>query len=176
MIDFITTSVLLFGSNEATIQLPEGLAKALIAAHSGWRYIILILLVMAIIYGKQTASGKKAYEGATKKMGMFTMIAVDIQLLGGLVLYFFFIASQTNFKLGKLKDQMGVSQFRSIAVEHAIGMLIALVLIHIGYSKAKKALNDTEAGKKQYVFYLIALIIILLSIPWPFLHPERGWF
>ena len=90
MIDFITTSVLLFGSSEATIQLPEGLAKALIAAHSGWRYIILILLVMAIIYGKQTASGKKPFEGGTKKMGMFTMIAVDIQLLGGLVLYFFF--------------------------------------------------------------------------------------
>jgi|JI102314DRNA_FD_contig_91_643976_length_1237_multi_3_in_0_out_0_3 heme A synthase len=176
MIGFITSSVLLFGSAEATIHLPEGLAKALIAAHSGWRYIILILLVMAIIYGKQTASGKKAYEGATKKMGMFTMIAVDIQLLGGLVLYFFFVASTTNFKLGKLKDQLGISQFRSIAVEHAIGMLIALVLIHIGYSKAKKALNDTEAGKKQYVFYLIALIVILLSIPWPFLHPERGWF
>ena len=176
MIDFITSSVLLFGSSEATIQLPEGLAKALIAAHSGWRYVILILLVMAIIYGKQTASGKKPFEGGTKKMGMFTMIAVDIQLLGGLVLYFFFMASQTMFKMGKLKDQMGISEFRNIAVEHAIGMLIALVLIHIGYSKAKKALNDTEAGKKQYVFYLIALIVILLSIPWPFLHPERGWF
>lgn len=176
MIDFVHTSVLLFGSNEATIHLPEGLSKALIAAHSGWRYVILILLILAIYYGNLTAKGKKAYEGATKKMGMFTMIAVDIQLMVGLVLYFFFIASQTNFKIGKLKDQIGVPMFRSIAIDHAIGMLIALVLIHIGYAKAKKALNDTEAGKKQFTYMLIALIIILISIPWPFLHHERGWF
>ena len=171
-----TTPVLLFGSNESTISMPEGLAKALIAAHSGWRYVILILIVMAIVYARQTAKGKRAFEGGTKKMGMFTMIAMDIQLLGGLVLYFFFIGSQTKFKLGKLKDQLDVPAFRTIAMEHAIGMLIAVVLVHIGYAKAKKALNDTEAGKKQFIYMLIALIIILLSIPWPFLHPERGWF
>ena len=176
MIDLILSPVLLFGSNEATIHMPEGLSKALIAMHSGWRYVILVLMILAIIYGKQTASGKKAFDGATKKMGMFTMIAMDIQLLVGLVLYFFFIASQTNFKIGKFTDQLGVGQFRTIAVEHAIGMMIALVLVHVGYAKAKKALNDTEAGKKQYIYMLIALIIILLSIPWPFMHPERGWF
>jgi heme A synthase len=176
MLNSIITPVLLFGSNESTISMPEGLSKALIAAHSGWRYVILILIVMAIVYARQTAKGKRAFEGGTKKMGMFTMIAMDIQLLGGLVLYFFFLASQTKFKIGKLTDQLEVSSFRTIAVEHAIGMLIAIVLVHMGYAKAKKALNDTEAGKKQFTYMLIALIIILLSIPWPFLHPERGWF
>lgn len=176
MTDLILSSTLLFGSNEATIHLPEGLSKALIAMHSGWRYVILILLVLAIVYAKQTASGKKAFEGATKKMGMFTMIAADIQLLVGLVLYFYFLASQTNFKMGKLTDQLAVGQFRSIAIDHAVGMLIALILIHVGYAKAKKALNDTDAGKKQFTYMLIALIVILISIPWPFMHPERGWF
>jgi heme A synthase len=176
MLSSIITPVLLFGSNESTISMPEGLAKALIAAHSGWRYVILILIVMAIVYARQTAKGKRPFEGGTKKMGMFTMIAMDIQLLGGLVLYFFFLASQTKFKIGKLTDQLEVSSFRTIALEHAIGMLIAIVLVHMGYAKAKKALNDTEAGKKQFIYMLIALIIILLSIPWPFLHPERGWF
>jgi len=176
MTDLILSSVLLFGSNEATINMPEGLSKALTAMHSGWRYVIIVLIILAIIYGKQTALGKKAFNGTTKKMGMFTMIAMDIQFLGGLVLYFFFLSSQTNFKIGKLTDQLGVSQFRTIALEHAIGMLIALILVHVGYAKAKKALNDTEAGKKQYIYMLIAFIIILISIPWPFLHPERGWY
>lgn len=176
MTDLIHSGILLFGSNESVIHLPEGLSKALLAAHSGMRYIILILLILAIIYANQTKSGKKPFEGSTKKMGMFTMIFVDIQLLVGLVLYFFFIASQTNFKIGKLTDQLQVGMFRSIAIDHAIGMLIAVVLIHLGYAKAKKALNAEDAGKKQFMFFLIALILILVSIPWPFLHHERGWF
>lgn len=175
MSDLLFSTVLLFGSNEGTMHLPEGMAKALLASHSGMRYIILILLLLAVVFASQTRSGKRPFEGATKKTGMFTMILIDIQLLMGLVMYFFFLASQTNFKMGKLKDQLEVSSFRSIAVEHFIGMMIAVVLIHLGYAKAKKALNAEEAGKKQFLFYLIALIIILLSIPWPFMHPERGW-
>lgn len=175
MTDLLFSTILLFGSNEGTLHLPEGLSKALIASHSGMRYIILILMILAVVFANQSSKGKRPFEGATKKTGMFTMILIDVQLLMGLVLYFFFIASQTNFKIGKLTDQLGVSSFRSIAVEHALGMFIALVLVHIGYAKAKKAMSATEAGRKQFIYYLIALILILLSIPWPFLHPERGW-
>jgi hypothetical protein len=176
MLELLFSSVLLFGSNEATIHLPEGLTKALLASHSGMRYILLILLILAIVFARQTASGKKPFLGATKKMGMFTMILVDLQLLIGALLYFNFIATQTNFKLGKLKDQLGAPMFRSIALDHALGMAIAILLIHLGYAKAKKAMNDVDAGKKQYIYYLIALIVILVSIPWPFLHHERSWF
>ena len=175
MIATILSTVLLFGSDEATMHLPEGLYKALMGFHSGWRYIIIILMLLGIIYGWQASKGKKPFAGATKKMGMFTMIAMDLQLVVGLILYFFWLSSQTNFKIAKLTDQLGVPQFRSITLEHAIGMLIAIILVHIGYSKAKKALNDIDAGKKQFVWFLIAFILILLSIPWPFLHPERGW-
>lgn len=170
------SDILLFGSNEPTMHMPEAMAKAVTSFHSGWRYIILIVMVLAIIFARQTAKGKKPFIGQTKKFGMFTLIAADIQLVLGLVLYFFFLAAQTNFKLGKLKDQIEVPMFRTIAVDHVVGMLIALILIHIGYAKAKKALNDVDAGKKQFTYFLIALIIILVSIPWPFLHHERGWF
>ncbi|HMU69721.1 MAG TPA: hypothetical protein PK511_07480 [Chitinophagales bacterium] len=176
MTDLLFANVLLFGSNEPTVHLPEGLYKALLASHSGLRYIVMILLILAVVYARQTSSGKKPFAGATKKMGMFTMILVDIQLLVGAALYFNFIASQTNFKLGKLKDQLSAPMFRSIALDHALGMFIAIVLIHLGYAKAKKSMNDVDAGKKQFMFYLIALILILVSIPWPFLHHERGWF
>lgn len=175
MINLLFSGVLLFGSNESTMHLPEGMSKALLASHSGMRYIIILLMIMAIVYAYQTSKGKRPFEGGTKKMGMFTMIFIDIQLLMGLVMYFFFLAGQTNFKIGKLKDQLEVSMFRSIAVDHFIGMLIAIVLVHIGYAKAKKAMNDVDAGRKQFLFYLIAFIIIMLVIPWPFMHPERGW-
>ncbi len=175
MTDLLFSQVLLFGSNEGSLHLPEGLSKALIGFHSGWRYIILIVLILAIVFGYQTSKGKKPFLGGTQKAGFFTMLAVDIQFVVGAILYFFFIAGQTNFKIGKLTDQLGSPMFRTIALDHAVLMFIALIFIHIGYSKAKKARNVVDAGKKQFVWMLIALILILIGIPWPFLHHERGW-
>ncbi|MBK7567950.1 MAG: hypothetical protein KBF42_05985 [Chitinophagales bacterium] len=171
----IISTVLLFGSDEATRHLPEGLYKALMGFHSGWRYIILILMVLGIWFGFQTSKGKRPFAGATKKMGMFTMISIDLQLVAGLLLYFNWISTQTNFKISNIASQMGVAIFRNIALDHAIGMLIAIIFIHIGYAKAKKALNDADAGRKQFIWFLIAFILILVSIPWPFLYETRGW-
>lgn len=85
--------------------MSENLIKALLGMHSGWRYIILILLIAAIVYARQTASGKRPFAGATKKLGMFTMIAIDIQLLLGILLYYNFMQVTTHFNLGTFKHQ-----------------------------------------------------------------------
>jgi len=175
MILTLISAVLLNGSNEVAAHLPEGLYKALTGFHSGWRYIVIILLVLGIWFGFQTSKGKKPFAGATKKMGMFSMIAMDLQLVAGLLLYFHWISTQTNFKISNITDQLGAPSFRNIALDHAIGMLLALIFVHIGYAKAKKALNDVDAGRKQFIWFLIAFILILVSIPWPFLYDGRGW-
>lgn len=175
MTDLLFSDILLFGSNEGIRGLPEGLYKALVGFHSGWRYIILILLILAIVFGYQTSRGKRPFPGITRKMGLFTMIAVDIQLVVGLVLYFNFLSLFTDFKIGKLTDQLGVPIFRNIVLDHAVGMFLGLILIHIGYAKAKKSISDLESGRKQFMWMLIALILILISIPWPFMYPQRGW-
>jgi hypothetical protein len=49
------------------------------------------------------------------------------------------------------------------AVEHISGMLIAIILITVARGKAK-ILNYQAAAW----LYLIALIILLVTIPWPF--------
>ena len=57
---------------------------------------------------------------------------------------------------------------RFFAIEHLTGMLIAIILLHIGKAQGKKAINDRSKHRRTLVFYLLALLIILLSIPWPF--------
>ncbi len=47
-------------------------------------------------------------------------------------------------------------------------MLIAIVLITIGRSAAKKNIPDAAKFKRSFWFYLIALLIILATVPWPF--------
>jgi hypothetical protein len=61
---------------------------------------------------------------------------------------------------------------RFYLVEHISLMIVAIILITVGYSKAKKA----ASWKPVFTYYLIGLILILASIPWPFRIPVAGWF
>ena len=65
------------------------------------------------------------------------------------------------------------SAYRFFAVEHFAGMLIGIILITIARGKAK-VLNYKAASW----LLLIALLIILATIPWPFRDAEiaRPWF
>jgi hypothetical protein len=49
-------------------------------------------------------------------------------------------------------------------------MIIALVLITMGYSKHKKKLTSKPKFKTLSIFYGIALIFVLSRIPW------AAWF
>jgi hypothetical protein len=103
---------------------------------------------------------------------------MDIQLIIGLVLYIFGPMGLKNIQNMGMGEVMKNSYTRFFAMEHLIGMLIAIVVFHIGRSKSKKATDDASKHKKEFIFYLIGLLIILASIPWPFKAGFEGigWF
>jgi uncharacterized membrane protein len=137
-------------------------------AHSGLRWVAIILLLLAII----NAFTSKTFEKKHKMINLFTMITLHTQLIIGLVQYFI-TSGKVKFFDGWMKE----AAFRFYGMEHLMGMLIAIVLITVGYSKSKKAVTDAEKFKKIKVFYLIGLILILASIPWPFRTALGGsWF
>jgi len=51
-------------------------------------------------------------------------------------------------------------------IEHPLTMIIAIVLISIGYIKAKKLTDAKQANKTVLIFYILGLILILARIPW----------
>jgi heme A synthase len=141
--------------------------NALTHAHSGLRYVVLALMLAAIF----KAFTSKQYTEGTRKLNLFAMISVHIQIVIGLILYF------TSEKVRFFEETMSSSFYRFFAVEHIFGMLVAMALVTIGHSKAKKATTDVEKFKKIKVFYTLALIIILATIPWPFREALGGkWF
>ena len=151
--------------------------KGLLHLHSFLRWVILILLLVAIY--KSFTDRNKAYTPGHKKTGMFLMICADIMLLLGLYQWF----TGKTWGLISIKERgfsavMKDSVARFFAVEHLIGMLIAIVLIHVGYSYAKKNVPDSIKHKRALLFYGLALLIILISIPWPFraVGAGRAWF
>lgn len=132
-------------------------------AHSGWRWIVLILLLTAI-FQAFFQSGKKT------KLPLFAMVATHIQLVLGIILYF--ISPKVLFAAETMKVPLN----RFYTVEHNTLMLLAIVLITLGYGKWKRADTVENSAKKVATYYLIGLILILAGIPWPFRNLGAGWF
>jgi NADH:ubiquinone oxidoreductase subunit 2 (subunit N) len=137
-------------------------------AHSGLRWVAIILLLLAII----NAFTSKTFEKKHKMINLFTMITLHTQLIIGLVQYFI-TSGKVKFFDGWMKE----AAFRFYGMEHLMGMLIAIVLITVGYSKSKRGTTDSEKFKPIKLFYLIGFILIIASIPWPFRTALGGsWF
>jgi len=150
--------------------------KGLLHLHSFLRWVILILLLVAIY--KSFVDRNKVYTAGHKKTGMFIMICADIMLLLGLYQWFTGPWGLKSIQTNGMGVVMKNSVLRFFAVEHLIGMLIAIVLIHVGYSYSKKNIPDSVKHKRTLVFFGLALLVILISIPWPFrlVGSGRAWF
>jgi len=149
----------------------------LLHLHSFLRWIILLLLVIAILMSLSGMTGKKPFSAGQKKTGLFLMIAAHTELLVGLYQWIagpWGVKNLSNMGMGAaMKDHVA----RFYGVEHLVAMIIAIALITIGRGVSKKSIPDTVKQKKTFWFFLVALVIILVSIPWPFREGiARPWF
>ena len=151
--------------------------NGLLHLHSVLRWIILLLLLVA--FYKNFAERKGAFTATHQKLSFILMICADLMLLVGIYQWAFGktwgLASIKARDFGEvMKDP--VSRF--YAIEHTTGMLIAIILIHLGYSFGKKSVSDAQKHKRILLYFSLALLIILISIPWPFraVGAGRHWF
>ena len=143
--------------------------NGLLHAHSGLRWIAIILLVVAIINALVSQSSGR-YEKKDRLLNLFAMVFMHIQLLIGLIM--FFQSPKVKFSEG----WMSIPSQRFYGLEHLVGMLLAIVLITIGRKKAEKLRGTRDKHRRIMFSYLIGLILILLSIPWPFREVAGGLF
>lgn len=151
--------------------------QAVLVFHNITRWAVLLFGVWALLNAISGLAGKRAFSANDKRSGLFFMTFCDIQLLLGLVLYFKFSWFD---KLKDMGNTMKNAYDRFFAVEHMSMMLIAWLLVHIGYSAVKRADTDAKKHKKMLLFFGLALLLILASIPWPFREaiakPLFRWF
>jgi uncharacterized membrane protein len=136
----------------------------LLRAHSGLRYVVLGLLLAAIFIAY---SNWKSNKSGDSKVYLFALIATHTQLLIGLIL--FAMSPKVNFSL------ISEKVFRFFSIEHGFMMLIAIILITVGRVRSKK-LEGADKHRTVLYFYALALIIMLVAIPWPFRNLGSGWF
>ena len=136
----------------------------LLGLHNLLRWIILLLLIVNII--RHFAAINQPFAAIDKKLGLWLMIAAHIQLVVGLYEWFAGAWGLQNF-INNGAQVMKNSTSRFFAVEHSIGMIIAIALITVARGIFRKQLTDGKKHRRCILLYTLALLIILAMIPWP---------
>ncbi len=151
--------------------------NVILVLHSIIRWAVLLSGIWVVINAVSGITSKRVYSSLDDRSNLFFMIFCDIQLLIGLILIF------TNGWFVKIKSGMGELMKdpynRFFVVEHGMMMIVALILVHIGRSKVKKASPESK-HKKMLLFFGVAILLIVISIPWPNKavvgRPMISWF
>lgn len=128
--------------------------------HSGWAYLALLLLIVAVVNSLIGLFTKKEFTEKDRKISLFGLAAIHTQLLIGLIIYF---VSDLGFSsLGQMKDAV----LRLTSLEHPLLNIIGITLITIGWMKNKKLTTSESKFKTFSIYYGLGLILILSRIPW----------
>jgi hypothetical protein len=144
----------------------------LIVAHSWLRWVVLLLGVVAVARAAAGRFGRRPWTPADDAAGRWFVISIDLQALIGLLLYFFF----SSFTMSAWRDMAGAmadAVIRFWAVEHVIGMLAATIFAHVARVRIRKA---ADPGRKHFwaaLLFGLAIVLMLISIPWPFSSVDR---
>jgi hypothetical protein len=128
--------------------------------HSGWAYLALLVLVIAVVNSFIGLFSKKEFTVKDRKIALFALAGIHTQLLIGFVVYFVSPLGLTS--LGQMKD----AALRLTSLEHPLINIIGIVLITIGWSKHKKLTTSESKFKTFSIYYGLGLVLILSRIPW----------
>ena len=151
--------------------------QIVLVLHNLLRWAVLLFGLWTVLNALTGVFGKRKYTAGDNRSNLLFMISCDIQLLLGLILYF------TNSWFDRLKDlgnNMKDPYNRFFTMEHMSLMILAWILVHIGRASVKRANTDAAKHKRMLIFFGIAIVLILVSIPWPFrdaiAKPYFRWF
>lgn len=130
--------------------------------HSFMAYLVLLGLIISIVFAFMGMSGNKPFTDKDRKRGLLGLIPAHLQWVIGVILYF---VSPRGIDWAT-EGFMKVSDQRFYVLEHPLTMIIAVVLITVGYARSKRLHEDKKRFSSIAIFYTLALILILARIPW----------
>ena len=133
--------------------------------HSYWAYLVVLLLVIAVVNAIIGLTQNKKFSDKDLRISLFTLIVIHIQLLLGFVVYYLspYYESMREMGMGATMKDAGV---RWYIIEHPLMMILAIIMITIGFSKHKKQTTDKGKFKTLTIFYGLGLLFVLSRIPW----------
>ena len=140
--------------------------SAFLLIHSLLRWIVILAGLFALARAIGGVAGRKPWSPVDASSGRWFSIALDLQFLIGLALYLV-LSPFIRDAWADMAATMRNAPLRFFAVEHAFGMIVAIALVHVGRAKIGRASDPARQHKLAAIFFGIAIVVILLSIPWP---------
>ncbi len=125
----------------------------LMQAHADWRYLVLLVLGVSLVKYLVGWLRGSSWGRPDQILGTATTIVVDIQLLIGLALWGVAMSQGLLGQLGRVR-----------AFEHPITMLVAIAVMHLGWSRARRQAQDRDRFRWATLAFLVAGLLILLGI------------
>jgi hypothetical protein len=148
---------------------------ALLFLHSWIRWLVILAGVAALGGAAGGVAGRRAWLPVDSiRLAVFTH-SLDVQLLIGLILYAF-LSPVTRSGFENMQLTMRDPILRFFVVEHLTGMVIALALAHVGRARARKVSDAAARHRTVLIFVGLAMVALLLSIPWPGMPGGRELF
>ena len=151
------------------------LYATLLTIHSLLRWIVLVAAVVALARAIMGWSGNKVWTPTDERVGKQFSAVMGIQFLVGLVLYVF-VSPITTAAFQDFGAAMRDSNSRFWAVEHITGMVVAIALASIGRARARRQTSGPARHRTTAIFFGLSLLVMLASIPWPFMAAARPYF
>lgn len=150
------------------------MVTALLVLHSYLRWVVVFAGIAALGGAVGGVTTRRAWLPVDNLRGLIFTISMDVQVLIGLALYVLSPVTRSAFE--DMGLAMRTSVLRFFAVEHLVGMMVALALVHIGRVRLRKGTDDAQRHRTALVFFGLGLAVLLLSIPWPGMPGGRVLF
>lgn len=143
--------------------------------HSWLRWAVLLAALVAWFRAISGKTARRPWRPQDELWGLLLTISVDLQFLVGLVLYIF-LSPITRIGLRNFAAAMQINVARFFTVEHVLGMIAGIALVHIARVKIRKAADADRKHRLAMILYGIALVLFIISIPWPGMPVSRPLF
>lgn len=146
-----------------------------LSLHSWLRWVVLGLGVYALYTNYRGWKFKLLYGGFYKRLNSWFIASLHTQLILGLIIYFGTSTMMKNI-LADFGASMKLAETRFWSVEHIMGMVVGIAIAQVGNIKAKLAADDAQSYKTAFIWFSVALLIIVLMIPFGIWNVERPLF
>jgi hypothetical protein len=148
---------------------------ALLFLHSWLRWLVILAGLAALGGAVAGVSTRRAWLPVDNWRLMLFTTTLDVQLLIGLILYAF-LSPVTHSGFENMSLTMRDPILRFFVVEHLTGMIIAIAFAHIGRARVRKATDASARHRFVLIFVGLAMVALVLSIPWPGMPGGRELF
>ena len=146
---------------------------AVLTIHSWLRWAAL-LLGAAATFNAFRHRADTADPPRGRRWDTFFMLALDLQVLFGVLLYFG-LSPFTREAMNNIGAVLRDPALRFWAVTHVAMMVVALVAVRAG--RVFAMVERTSRGRRgRYICFAIAVLAMVAGVPWPGLAHGRPWF